>query len=39
MKIHQFEVEYALASLNSRHSGLTVVEVTKRLKEYGKKSN
>jgi calcium-translocating P-type ATPase len=36
MKIHQFEVEDALASLHSRHSGLTVVEVTKRLKEYGK---
>lgn len=36
MKIHQFEVEDALASLHSRHSGLTVAEVERRLKEYGK---
>ena len=36
MKIHQFEVEDALASLHSRHSGLTAAEVEYRLKEYGK---
>jgi calcium-translocating P-type ATPase len=36
MKIHQGEIEVALASLYSRHSGLTVAEVEKRLKEYGK---
>ncbi len=36
MKIHQCEIETALASLHSRHSGLTAVEVEKRLKEYGK---
>lgn len=36
MKIHQFEVEDALASLHSRHSGLSVTEVEHRLKEYGK---
>jgi calcium-translocating P-type ATPase len=36
MKIHQCDIETALASLHSRHSGLTAIEVEKRLKEYGK---
>ena len=36
MKIHQFETEEALASLHSRHSGLTFVEAAHRLNEYGK---
>ena len=36
MKIHQCSSEGALASLHSRHSGLTASEVEKRLKEYGK---
>ncbi len=34
MKIHQGEIEAALASLYSRHSGLTVTEVEKYLREY-----
>ena len=36
MKIHQFATEEALASLHSRHEGLTALEAAQRLKEYGK---
>lgn len=36
MKIHQFVIEEALASLHSRHEGLNANEVEHRLKEYGK---
>ncbi|MEI7839207.1 MAG: cation-transporting P-type ATPase [Methylococcaceae bacterium] len=36
MKIHQFATQEALASLHSRHEGLTAAEVENRLKEYGK---
>lgn len=36
MKIHQCDIETALASLHSRHSDLTATEVEKRLKEDGK---
>ncbi len=35
MKIHQFSADEALASLHSRHEGLTKAEVQHRLKEYG----
>ena len=35
MKIHQFSADEALASLNSRHDGLTQAEVEYRLSEYG----
>lgn len=35
MKIHQLTTEEALASLHSRHEGLTQAEVTNRLHEYG----
>ncbi|MFA6052814.1 MAG: cation-transporting P-type ATPase [Methylobacter sp.] len=35
MKIHQFSADEALASLNSRHDGLTQTEVEYRLSEYG----
>ena len=35
MKIHQFSAEEALASLNSRHDGLSQDEVQHRQREYG----
>ncbi|MDD5320441.1 MAG: cation-transporting P-type ATPase [Methylococcales bacterium] len=35
MKIHQFSAEEALASLKSRHDGLSQAEVQHRLNEYG----
>jgi sodium/potassium-transporting ATPase subunit alpha len=35
MKIHQFSAEEALASLKSRHEGLSQAEVQHRLNEYG----
>ena len=35
MKIHQFSAEEALASLKSRHEGLSQAEVQHRLSEYG----
>lgn len=35
MKIHQFSVEQALASLKSRSDGLITKEIEDRLKEYG----
>jgi len=35
MKIHQFSTEEALASLKSRHEGLSQAEVQHRLNEYG----
>jgi len=35
MKIHQFSAEEALASLNSRHEGLSQAEAQHRLNEYG----
>ena len=35
MKIHQFSAEEALASLNSRHDGLSQAEAQHRLNEYG----
>lgn len=35
MKIHQFSIDEALASLHSRHEGLTTIEVECRFKEYG----
>ena len=35
MKIHQFSAEEALASLKSRHEGLSQAEVLHRLNEYG----
>ena len=35
MKIHQFSVDDALASLHSRHEGLSAAEAQHRLKEYG----
>jgi sodium/potassium-transporting ATPase subunit alpha len=35
MKIHQFSAEEALASLKSRHEGLSKTEVQHRLDEYG----
>ena len=35
MKIHQFSADEALASLNSRHDGLSLAEVERRLNEYG----
>ena len=35
MKIHQFSTEEALASLNSRHDGLSQDEVQHRQREYG----
>ena len=36
MKIHQFSVEEALASLHSHHEGLSLAEAQRRLKEYGR---
>jgi sodium/potassium-transporting ATPase subunit alpha len=36
VKIHQFSVEEALASLHSRHEGLSLAEAQHRLKEYGR---
>jgi len=35
MKIHQFSTREVLASLHSRHDGLTMAEAQGRLKEYG----
>jgi calcium-translocating P-type ATPase len=35
VKIHQFSADEALASLNSRHDGLSQAEVEHRLSEYG----
>jgi len=35
LKIHQFSVDEALESLNSRHDGLSQTEVEYRLSEYG----
>jgi len=35
MKIHQFSAEEALASLKSRHEGLSQAEARQRLDEYG----
>lgn len=35
MKIHQFSVDEALASLHSRHEGLLAAQVEHRLREYG----
>ena len=36
MKIHQFSTDEALASLHSRHEGLTSAQARHRLKEYGR---
>jgi magnesium-transporting ATPase (P-type) len=36
IKIHQFTTDEALASLHSRHEGLTSAQAQHRLKEYGR---